>query len=324
MPQVPSAHEDSTPTPAASTTSRMERSGGTVRVRPLRGQLDVERLGPHGRAHRPGGEPLQVQRGRRPPRAPRPRPRRAAARARSSRRACRAPGCRAGSRGRAGPVSSWGLTVTRSPYARQLVEERHRRPGAAAVDEPPLGARRLGRGDHRQDRRDADAARDEEVARRGHEREVVARPAHPHDVARGAAGRGRAANRRRRPRRAGCRGGRRGGRPRRRTASTAGSAPRRQDRGRRARPAPTPGSGAPSSVSQRQRDDAVGPLVLGRDPDLGLQLAGDARSCRCGGAAVSTWPRGSRCGGFGDRERQVQVLPHVHVRRGPVALGRRR
>ena len=32
VPQVPSAHEDRTPTPASSTTDRMDRSGGTVSV----------------------------------------------------------------------------------------------------------------------------------------------------------------------------------------------------------------------------------------------------------------------------------------------------
>ena len=40
---MPSAQDESTPTPAASTTSRMDRSGGTVRVRPLRRSSIVER-----------------------------------------------------------------------------------------------------------------------------------------------------------------------------------------------------------------------------------------------------------------------------------------
>ena len=50
-------------------------------------------------------------------------------------------------------------------------------PGAAAVVQLPLGARRVGLLDHRQDRRDADAPGDEEVARARHQREVVARAA---------------------------------------------------------------------------------------------------------------------------------------------------
>jgi hypothetical protein len=57
---------------------------------------------------------------------------------------------------------------------RELVEEGHRLPTAAAVPELPVDALCLGGAHHRQDRGDPDAARDEDVAGGRQEREVVA------------------------------------------------------------------------------------------------------------------------------------------------------
>ena len=63
---------------------------------------------------------------------------------------------------------------------RELVDEGHRGALPAAVQELPVGARGLRLLDHRDERRDADAAGDELVARRGDQGEVVARPPDPH------------------------------------------------------------------------------------------------------------------------------------------------
>jgi hypothetical protein len=63
------------------------------------------------------------------------------------------------------------------------VENSHRRALTPAVDESPVGACGVGGSDHGQDRGDADAASDEQVARGVHEREVIAGPADPNGVA---------------------------------------------------------------------------------------------------------------------------------------------
>ncbi len=61
------------------------------------------------------------------------------------------------------------------PVGREVVQEGHRVEGAAPVQEGPVGARRRGRAEHRQDRGDADAARDERVRRGREQLEAVAR-----------------------------------------------------------------------------------------------------------------------------------------------------
>jgi hypothetical protein len=65
----------------------------------------------------------------------------------------------------------------------QLVAERHRGEGPATVGQGPGSARRLGRRDHRQDGRDADAARNEQVAPGELKGEVVARSPGTHAAA---------------------------------------------------------------------------------------------------------------------------------------------
>ena len=181
VPQVPSAHEESTPTPASSTTSRIERSGGTVRVSSLWASYDLERLGAGRRGEWLGAEPLDVQ-GRAASRCSAPRRRSAAVRGRSSRRGCPPAACPAAWPGRAARSRPAG-DGDPVAVAGQLVEEGHRRPLPAAVDEPPLGACGLGGGDHRQDRGDADSTGDEQVLRRRHQWEVVARSPHADRVA---------------------------------------------------------------------------------------------------------------------------------------------
>jgi hypothetical protein len=57
----------------------------------------------------------------------------------------------------------------------QLVAKRHRASGATAVDQLPRSAARGDGPDHRNDRRDADAARDEDVLLSIDELEVIAR-----------------------------------------------------------------------------------------------------------------------------------------------------
>ncbi|MFB9637976.1 hypothetical protein [Streptomyces spiralis] len=60
---------------------------------------------------------------------------------------------------------------------RKVVHKGHRAPGAATGGEPPIGARSVGSGRHREDRRDPDAARHEDVRRRRLQLAVMARPA---------------------------------------------------------------------------------------------------------------------------------------------------
>ena len=60
------------------------------------------------------------------------------------------------------------LVLRVQPHAvavgRELVDEGHRRPAAAAVEQLPVGARGVRLGDHRHQGRDPDAAGDELVA----------------------------------------------------------------------------------------------------------------------------------------------------------------
>ncbi len=58
---------------------------------------------------------------------------------------------------------------------RQFGQERHGRPGPAAVGQPPAALVALGLGEHGQQRGDADAARDEQQVVGGQQREAVAR-----------------------------------------------------------------------------------------------------------------------------------------------------
>ena len=106
------------------------------------------------------------------------------------------------------PSSSCGHDLHPVAVAGELVEEGHRAALAAAVEQLPVRAEQVGLVDHRQQRGDADAAGDEQVARRRHEREVVARAADPDEVARARADRGRRRSRRGRPARAARRCGR--------------------------------------------------------------------------------------------------------------------
>ena len=156
--------------------SRIDASGGTVRVSSLWARYDLERRRAARLGQRLGDEALDVQGAAAARPCSAPRRRRAAARDRSSR-----PGCPvAGLAEQAVQVEQAGLVLRpdRDPVAvgAQLVEEGHGGALPSAVDEPPLGAGRLCGGDHRQHRGDADAAGDEQVARRGDEREVVAGP----------------------------------------------------------------------------------------------------------------------------------------------------
>ena len=149
-------------------TSRIDRSGrhgaGAARQR----ELDLEGRRSHGLAGVLGGEPLDVQRAGRPAGAALldgvQQRVGAAAVDEGVRRPARPRRRVQVEQARARPA---GAGPTRSPWRRAA---RRRRPWtprrAPAVQQPPVGAGRLGGGDHRQDRGDADAAGDEQVAGR--------------------------------------------------------------------------------------------------------------------------------------------------------------
>jgi hypothetical protein len=74
-------------------------------------------------------------------------------------------------------VAVGGTERTAPVVAVKLAGERHMRPRPCAVVQPPVGARRVRGRDHRQQRRDPDAARDEHVPGPAHQRKVVPRQA---------------------------------------------------------------------------------------------------------------------------------------------------
>ena len=177
VPQVPSVQEESTCTPAASTTSRMDRPGGTVRVSPARAS-STSKPARTARASAAGREALDVQRpvGHRRSAPP---PRRAVAPGPQQYTSVPGAGRREG-----GQVEQAGLVLgpDAHPVRRTgpaVGAEGHGGGGAPAVVQRPRRARRRRRGQHGQDRGDPDAARDEEVAGRRPQREVVAGPADP-------------------------------------------------------------------------------------------------------------------------------------------------
>ena len=246
VPQTPWRQEDSTSTPTGVTASSTDTSGGDGHGDAGAGQLDLER----------------ARRARRGPCS--------SATNRSVRRACggqcaqtasmaasSGPGpqavdpdavaaARRGTpRGGSSPNSSCGSDQDPVAVAGELVEERHRGPPAAAVEQPPVGAEQVGLVDHRQHRGDPDAAGDEQVRSDGHQREVVARSRRPRPGPRlqlvvhvGGAAAARPARAARRPGRSRRPSGRR-------TASTGGSA-RSGARGRCGTRAPSPAAAAPA------------------------------------------------------------------------------
>src|SRR5215218_4445326 len=66
----------------------------------------------------------------------------------------------------------------------KLIKERHRGALPATVEELPIGAGRIGLGDHGQHRRNPDAACNKDVSRTSDQREVVAWSANPYHRAR--------------------------------------------------------------------------------------------------------------------------------------------
>ena len=182
VPQVPSRQEDSTPTPASSIASRMDLSGGTVRVRSLCARWtsnascstgSVSGLATNrSTCSEPFGQCAQLLLDRGQQRL-------------GSAAVDLGVGLRPSEQAVEVEQAVFVLRPDRDPVAvgREFVEEGHRGPLPAAVDQLPVGAGGLGGADHRQHRGDADAAGDEQVARRVDEREVVAWPADPDDVA---------------------------------------------------------------------------------------------------------------------------------------------
>ncbi len=176
VPQVPSWQEDSTPTPASSTTARIDFSGGTdkrdvaVREVHLEGVV-ADRFGQGLRL-----EAFDVQRSLGPVRA---------FLFDGSQEWLRAAAVHlgVGLRLPEKPVQvEESVFVLRPdgdpvPVAGEFVEERHRRPFAAAVDQAPVGSGGFGRPDHRQHGGDADTAGDEQVPGGIDEGKVVPRAA---------------------------------------------------------------------------------------------------------------------------------------------------
>ena len=82
-----------------------------------------------------------------------------------------------------------------------------------------------------------------------------------------------------------------------------------------------PGERAVGDLPQRQGHHPVRDLLLVLHPDVGLELAGDDGDA--GGVVLHGLHVRVVLVLVGNGERQVQVFPDVHVRRGPVALRRR-
>ena len=179
----------------------------------------------------------------------------------------------------------------------------------------PVRGSRLRGGDHRKDGSDPDPARDEQVAGRVGQPDIVPRAADPDDLAgpqpvvdKAGAAAVRVTQDARPPHMV------------IRQLAAQRVLPGRQPvqdqvdvRARR-----PPGQRAPADLPQGQGHHPVRDLGLALHPDVGLELAGDAGA---------TMPHDFRLRavlmpGRGNRKRQVQVLPDVHVRRGPVALRR--
>ena len=150
-------------TPASSTVSSTERSGGTVRVSPERASSSSKAAAAPVSGRRDRGEPFDAQRAGRPARAlllHRPQQGLGTAGVHQ--------GALLGHAEVGGEVQEAVLVLRTDehpvPVRGEAVQERHGGPGAAAVQQTPVGPRGLGGLDHGKDGRDADAAGDEQMA----------------------------------------------------------------------------------------------------------------------------------------------------------------
>ena len=170
------------------------------------------------------------------------------------------------------------LRPERDPVAvrRELGGEGHRRGRAAAVQQGPRRAGRRRLGEHRQDRRDADAAGHEDVAPVRARAGSGCAARRPRRGARAAARRGRTPSRRGRRPRAARRAGSGTGPQGRRTVSTAATA-RRAAAGRGARPAPTAAARAPSGSTSSTESTPADSWVMERtSSDMRTMVGADA------------------------------------------------
>ena len=165
VPQMPSRHEPSTLTPASWTTSKTDLSGGHLErhARALQHQLEGALLGRL--LGLLGREPLEVQAAVRPRPAQRSSTAASSGSGRSSRRACPAAASPSIAARSSQPSSSSGRRAPgrRTPPARRGTPSTR---GSGRRRAAPLGAGRLGLVIIGEQRRDADAAGDEPVARR--------------------------------------------------------------------------------------------------------------------------------------------------------------